>query len=223
MISEHSLQQNNEQLWMYLVGGPGGTSKSSIINVLRKFFIHQGQESRFLSCIIYRCCCKNNQRHDNSLNTCIESMKKGKHTIQNKQWSPVHLGRGGLSFHWWSFYDRMYLIIQYQWGFNWCEREHLFFWRNQCDFCWRLCAASSSWWYMSLCKYRHVSNQILFEACMYGKLLWLSINTVVILSEIMRQSGPENKNFVDLLGRLTMTFFLAKSWIKFGMNGAMLQ
>jgi hypothetical protein len=33
----------------------------------------------------------------------------------------------------------------------------------------------------------------------FGKLLWLSVNTVVILTEIVRQQGPENKEFVSLL------------------------
>ena len=36
----------------------------------------------------------------------------------------------------------------------------------------------------------------------YGKLLWLSINKAVILSENMRQSGPENVKLIDLLSRL---------------------
>lgn len=35
-----------------------------------------------------------------------------------------------------------------------------------------------------------------------GKLLWLSFNTVVILTEVMRQSGSTNTGFVDLLSRL---------------------
>jgi hypothetical protein len=46
MISEHSLDCRNEQLQMYL-GGAGGTGKSRIINVLREFFICQGQKLRF--------------------------------------------------------------------------------------------------------------------------------------------------------------------------------
>jgi PIF1-like helicase len=35
-----------------------------------------------------------------------------------------------------------------------------------------------------------------------GKILWLSITTVVILQKINRQSGTENERFVDLLSRL---------------------
>ncbi|KAG2130948.1 uncharacterized protein EDB93DRAFT_1094601 [Suillus bovinus] len=35
-----------------------------------------------------------------------------------------------------------------------------------------------------------------------GKLLWLSITTVVILTEVMRQQGAENETFVSLLSRL---------------------
>ena len=35
-----------------------------------------------------------------------------------------------------------------------------------------------------------------------GRLLWLSIKTVAILHETMRQTGSKNKVFVDLLHRL---------------------
>ena len=35
-----------------------------------------------------------------------------------------------------------------------------------------------------------------------GKLLWLSVKVVVILTEVMRQTGPENETFVSLLNRL---------------------
>lgn len=35
-----------------------------------------------------------------------------------------------------------------------------------------------------------------------GKLLWLQVDTVVLLHQQMRQSGPLNRNFVDLLERL---------------------
>ncbi|KAJ6447541.1 hypothetical protein C8R45DRAFT_755374, partial [Mycena sanguinolenta] len=40
------------------------------------------------------------------------------------------------------------------------------------------------------------------QKVMFGKLLWLSFKTVVLLTEIKRQSGPENARFLALLGRL---------------------
>ncbi|KAJ7763349.1 hypothetical protein B0H16DRAFT_1210602, partial [Mycena metata] len=40
------------------------------------------------------------------------------------------------------------------------------------------------------------------QKVVFGKLLWLSVNTVVMLTENMRQTGPENQAFVDLLARL---------------------
>ncbi|KAJ7730751.1 hypothetical protein B0H16DRAFT_1229855, partial [Mycena metata] len=40
------------------------------------------------------------------------------------------------------------------------------------------------------------------QKMVFGKLLWLSVTSVIFLSEIMRQSGPENQPFVDLLSRL---------------------
>lgn len=36
----------------------------------------------------------------------------------------------------------------------------------------------------------------------FGKLLWLSVRTVFILTEVMRQAGVENEDFVQLLARL---------------------
>jgi hypothetical protein len=40
------------------------------------------------------------------------------------------------------------------------------------------------------------------QKVVFGKLLWLSVNTVVMLHENMRQSGPENERFVELLSRM---------------------
>ncbi|KAG1887030.1 hypothetical protein F4604DRAFT_1571097 [Suillus subluteus] len=37
---------------------------------------------------------------------------------------------------------------------------------------------------------------------MFGKLLWLSVTTVVLLKIVMRQTGGHNIHFVELLGRL---------------------
>ncbi len=42
------------------------------------------------------------------------------------------------------------------------------------------------------------------QQIIYGKLLWLSFDTVVILRKVMRQHGSENEKFVDLLGRLRL-------------------
>ncbi|KAG1901513.1 uncharacterized protein F5891DRAFT_950371, partial [Suillus fuscotomentosus] len=40
------------------------------------------------------------------------------------------------------------------------------------------------------------------QKSIFGRLLWLSTNTVVLLTKIMRQSGSENERFVDCLTRL---------------------
>jgi hypothetical protein len=40
------------------------------------------------------------------------------------------------------------------------------------------------------------------QKVVFGKLLWLSVDTVVMLSQNMRQTGPENARFVELLGCL---------------------
>ena len=40
------------------------------------------------------------------------------------------------------------------------------------------------------------------EAVVFGQLLWRSVTTVVMLTEQMRQAGPENQQFVEMLSRL---------------------
>ncbi|KAJ7779992.1 hypothetical protein B0H16DRAFT_1219120, partial [Mycena metata] len=40
------------------------------------------------------------------------------------------------------------------------------------------------------------------QKIVFGKLLWLSVTSVVFLRQIMRQIGPENLPFVQLLERL---------------------
>jgi hypothetical protein len=57
--------------------------------------------------------------------------------------------------------------------------------------------------------YSHLDSSAISKAAtksgqkvVFGKLLWLSVNTVVTLTENMRQTGPENQRFVELLGRL---------------------
>ncbi|KAJ3927249.1 MAG: hypothetical protein NXY57DRAFT_869853, partial [Lentinula lateritia] len=40
------------------------------------------------------------------------------------------------------------------------------------------------------------------QEAIFGKLLWLSVTTVILLTEVMRQGGEENRTFVDLLQRL---------------------
>ncbi|KAJ7148127.1 hypothetical protein C8R43DRAFT_868071, partial [Mycena crocata] len=57
--------------------------------------------------------------------------------------------------------------------------------------------------------YTQITNQQIANAAttygqkvVFGKLLWLSVTTVVLLHENMRQRGEENRPFVELLGRL---------------------
>ncbi|KAJ3878271.1 hypothetical protein F5051DRAFT_291430, partial [Lentinula edodes] len=40
------------------------------------------------------------------------------------------------------------------------------------------------------------------QEIVFGKLLWLTVKTVVLLTQIMRQTGTQNEPFVDLLSRL---------------------
>ena len=37
---------------------------------------------------------------------------------------------------------------------------------------------------------------------MKGKVLWDSVQTVITLRQVMRQAGPENAPFVEMLARL---------------------
>ncbi len=46
------------------------------------------------------------------------------------------------------------------------------------------------------------STGVLHQMNMIGKVLWHSIDTIVILREVMRQAGPSNDEFVALLSQL---------------------
>ncbi|KAG1860007.1 hypothetical protein C8R48DRAFT_802604 [Suillus tomentosus] len=48
----------------------------------------------------------------------------------------------------------------------------------------------------------HMVGTVQGQNSLFGKLLWLSVSTVVILTAIMRQQGSKNSPFVDLLSRL---------------------
>ncbi|KAJ7754884.1 hypothetical protein B0H16DRAFT_1229535, partial [Mycena metata] len=57
--------------------------------------------------------------------------------------------------------------------------------------------------------YAHMDKETISRAgtkagqkIVFGKLLWLSVTSVVFLHEVMRQVGPENQPFVELLARL---------------------
>jgi ATP-dependent exoDNAse (exonuclease V) alpha subunit len=57
--------------------------------------------------------------------------------------------------------------------------------------------------------YSHLDKKAIAKAAtktgqkvVFGKLLWLSVDTVVMLHQNMRQTGPENQPFVELLRRL---------------------
>ncbi|KAJ6530745.1 hypothetical protein B0H19DRAFT_877087, partial [Mycena capillaripes] len=65
--------------------------------------------------------------------------------------------------------------------------------------------------------YSHLDKKAIAKAAtksgqkvVFGKLLWLSVQTVVILTESMRQTGEENRPFVELLDRLPST--LSVDW-----------
>ncbi|KAI0790306.1 hypothetical protein BC629DRAFT_1264823, partial [Irpex lacteus] len=50
--------------------------------------------------------------------------------------------------------------------------------------------------------YANLSTARPNHTAVLGKLLWLLIDTVVFLKQPMRQTGPENARFVELLNRL---------------------
>ncbi|KAF8123177.1 hypothetical protein EV363DRAFT_1100578, partial [Boletus edulis] len=54
------------------------------------------------------------------------------------------------------------------------------------------------------------------QADVFGRLLWLSVDDVVKLVQVMRQSGEENQLFVELLTRLRLgkcTDYDYRSWL----------
>lgn len=202
IVAQHSLIDRPEALRMDL-GGPGGTGKSRVINALKVFFERRNQSRRFRLASYTGVAAKNisgmTLHAALSLNQRLQSGARGK-TRRDliAMWEGVD-----------------YLIID--------EVSMI-----GCRFLLRISEAlteakqsTSAFGGINVIfagdfaqlppvgknrLFAHINtanvNTKKGQENVFGKLLWLSVKTVVILTEVWRQAGPENQTFVSLLNRL---------------------
>lgn len=204
IIAKHSQSPSNEPLKMY-IGGPGGTGKSRVIDSLREYFTRSGQQRQFrlasytgvaatniAGMTLHAALCLNQRNH-----------KKGSSkTTQDliSMWQEVD----------YLFIDEISMIgcsllLQISEALGEAKGNTLPFGNINIilagDFC-QLPPIGQTRLFTKLDTSSYESASKRGQNDILGKLLWLSISTVVIFQDIMRQKGKDNVPFVELLNRL---------------------
>lgn len=201
IIAKHSLKSHPEQLCMFL-GGPGGTGKSTVIWALTDFFSRRKQERRFRLASFTGVAAKNIAGATlHSLLMLSQRPRRGRPTKTTAELITMWQGVDYL------FVDEVSMIG--------CKLLH--------DVCEALQVAKENDKPFSgvniifagdfaqlppvgqtrlYTRLHMVSAGNTQQVNIIGKILWYSIDTVVLLHQIMCQSGQQNDAFVDMLGRL---------------------
>ena len=204
IVAEHTMQNKPQQLLMYL-GGPGGTGKSRVVNALREFFKLRNECRRFRLAAYTGVAARN--IGGATLHALLQMYQSGR--------EPSAKTKKDLAAMWegidYLFVDELSMIG--------CEMLH--------DVSRALSVAKGSTAAFGGVNmifagdfaqlppigdtrlYKDINTSSVGAAVnnraqgkVLGRLLWLSVETVVILHETMRQSGSGNAGFVDLLHRL---------------------
>jgi hypothetical protein len=207
IVANHSQSGKDEKpLRMYL-GGQGGTGKSRVIDALRDFFVGIGQSRRFRLSSFTGVAARNISGM--TLHAALmlgDGIFSSARSSKSKQdlmamWEGVdylfidEISMVGCSF----LYDISHALSV-------AKGNDLAFGGINVVFAGDFAQLPPV---RQVRLYSHLDSAAISKAAtkngqkvVFGKLLWLSVNTVVILTENMRQSGPENQRFVELLGRL---------------------
>jgi DNA replication protein DnaC len=200
MISRHSLEKKPDQLRMY-IAGPGGTGKSRIIDAIRVFFEKQNQSHRLRMASFTGVASQN--IHGMTLHSALCLTKKT--TLSEKRKREL--------IAMWRTVD--YLIID-EVSMIGCkllleihealceakENSDLFGGINVIfvgDFA-QLPPVGDTKLYSHIQKERVGTPK--GQKDVFGKLLWLSVDKVVILDELVRQNTRDDSQFTELLTRL---------------------
>jgi hypothetical protein len=201
IVAEHSTQEKPDQLRMFL-GGAGGTGKSQVINGLRYFFQMKNQDRRFRLASFTGVAAHNIKGMTLHSALGLNQQKKGSSTHVMKDLIAMWEGVDYL------FVDEVSMI-----GCHLLLKIH----KALCaakentkpfgginvvfagDFA-QLPPVGDTRLNSRINTQKSATNRGQNE--IYGKLLWLSIDTCVLLQQIMRQQGPENFQFINLLQRL---------------------
>jgi len=204
IVARHALESKPAQLLMYL-GGPGGTGKSRVVSALRDMFESRGEKRRFRLAAYTGVAARN--IGGATLHALLQMNESGRE-ISAKTKRDLSAMWEGVDY---LFVDEVSMIG--------CEMMH--------KISRALTEAKGSTTAFGGINvifagdfaqlppigdtrlYKDINTTSLSASAtnraqgkVLGRLLWLSVETVVILHESMRQAGVGNTDFVDLLGRL---------------------
>lgn len=204
IIARHSTEKKVKPLHMYL-GGSGGTGKSRVIQALTDFFGHKNQSRRLRLAAFTGMAAKN--IGGTTLHTAL-------HMSPNKKKSDLNHNHKELVAMWngvdYLFIDEVstigcrLLVDIHDALVSATGRTDVFGGISIIfagDFA-QLPPVLDTKLYTYLDQKKLHADTPLGQKIMFGKLLWRSVDTVVILTEQMRQSGERNNEFVSLLSRL---------------------
>lgn len=200
IVATHSRQRphNLEPLRMY-VGGPGGTGKSRVIAALTDYFALNGESRRLRLASFTGIASKN--INGTTLHTALalnQHQKKGKSGNGKTKTDLIAM---------WLGVD--YLLIDEVSMIGCLLLRQIHDALVDATGCTEPFGGISIIFAGDFAQLPPVGQAKLFsrakssnEAIVFGQLLWRSVTTVVMLTEQMRQAGPENQPFVEMLSRL---------------------
>lgn len=199
IVAEHSEQTGNEPLRLY-VGGAGGTGKSCLIHALTAFFDHRGQGRRLRRASYMGVAARN--INGMTLHTALQlSTRKRSAKTTNElvaMWRGVdYLLIDEVSMIGTTFLAQISEALSIAKGCSEAFGGISVIFAG--DFA-QLPPVGQTRLYSHIDGAR-VSTKA-GQASALGKLLWLSVDKVVILTEIMRQGGDKNAHYRQILDRL---------------------
>ena len=204
IVAKHTMAEKPEQLLMYL-GGPGGTGKSRVVNALRDFFNSRKENRRFRLAAYTGVAARN--IGGATLHALLQMNELGRN-MSAKSRRDLGAMWEGIDY---LFIDELSMIG--------CEMLY-----NISRALTEAKGTTAAFGGINIIfagdfaqlppigdtrLYKDVNTTSVMAAATnrgqskaLGRLLWLSVEKVVILHETMRQSGSNNTGFVDLLQRL---------------------
>ena len=204
IVAHHASEEKPDQLLMHL-GGPGGTGKSRVVNALRDFFNLRNETRRFRLAAYTGMAARN--IGGATLHALLQMNESGR-KVSAKTKRDLAAMWDGVDY---LFIDEVSMIgceFLHNISVSLTEakgRTAAFGGVNVIfagDFA-QLPPIGDMHLYKDIdTRKATMGSTIRAQAKVLGRLLWLLVDTVVILHETMRQSGSGNTPFVDLLQRL---------------------
>ena len=202
IVALHSLEEKPKPLRMYL-GGPGGTGKSRVINALKAFFDRRNQSRRFRLSSYTGVAAKNISGMTLHAALCL-NQRKSKSSSDKTRRDLISMWEGVDYL----FIDEVSMIgcrlmLKISEALNDAKENQSPFGGMNIVFAGdfsQLPPVGDTRLFSQINTHDIKTRQ--GQENVFGKLLWLSVKTVVILDKVMRQSGEKNNKFIDLLQRL---------------------